>query len=98
MISRRLPPTLIVANPSSQPLMTCPCPSGNANGWRPESSELSDRVIFSAPKPEARHAWEFGLQWVDRALGNLWYGASSCLLQETSTDEAFYRVTGENQR
>ena len=41
MSSVRLPPTFIVATPSSQPLITRPMPSGNSNG-RPRSSELSN--------------------------------------------------------
>jgi len=39
--SLRLPPTFIVATPSSQPLMTRPLPMGKENG-SPRSTELSN--------------------------------------------------------
>jgi hypothetical protein len=47
MIRRRLPPTFIVATPSSQPGITPPVPMKKLNGCVP-SSELSNLV----PRPE----------------------------------------------
>ena len=41
MTSFRVPPTFIVATPSSHPLMTCPRPMANENGW-PLVFELSN--------------------------------------------------------
>src|SRR5713226_4032287 len=51
-ISLRLPPTCIVANPSSQPGITWPVPSLNSNGVRPGFSELSNRVPSDCNQPE----------------------------------------------
>jgi len=42
----RLPPTFIVATPSSQPLITRPWPSGNSKGV-PRSTELSNFLPFA---------------------------------------------------
>src|SRR5690348_4057983 len=45
IVSLRLPPTFIVATPSSQPLITCPWPSTNSNGW-PRSTDESNFFPF----------------------------------------------------
>src|SRR6185437_15203390 len=46
MIKVRLPPTFMLATPSSQPLMTWPSPIGNSNGSC-RSTELSNFLPFS---------------------------------------------------
>jgi len=45
MIKVRLPPTFMVATPSSQPAITRRCPIGNSNGSL-RSTELSNFLPF----------------------------------------------------
>jgi len=43
MVSLRMPPTFMPATPTSQPLMTIPCPNWNSKGW-PEFLDESNWV------------------------------------------------------
>ena len=70
MISVRLPPTFIVATPSSQPLITRPLPIGNSNGSR-HAAHGAVSVAFRWPLTITSEVREYNVHKNGRAFDRI---------------------------